>query len=297
MSFGSARHEGQKFMDGLNLGCGARFHTAWTNIDFHGNPPYVQAYDLRRGVPAADASFDVVYHSHVLEHFGRDEALPFLRECFRVLRPDGVIRVAVPDLEQIARQYCEALDRALEGDPVWQARYDWLMLELYDQTVRVRSGGAMQAYLEQPDVPEVAFIVERVGAEARGIMQRAQSPAPTGPTAHISLAQRWRHWRKVIRSKAQIMLLGWEEYRALQLGRFRMGGEIHQWMYDRYSLARLLESAGFEQPTRRTAHTSAIPGWTGFNLDTAPDGSVYKPDSLFMEAVKPGDARSRGVFS
>jgi hypothetical protein len=50
---------------------------------------------------------------------------------------------------------------------------------------------------------------------------------------------------------------------------------------------RLLEDCGFQQIVRRTATESYIPDWPEFNLDTEPDGSVYKPDSLFMEAIKP----------
>ena len=41
------------------------------------------------------------------------------------------------------------------------------------------------------------------------------------------------------------------------------------------------------RPVRREASESLIPGWTKFNLDTEADGTVYKPDSMYMEAVKP----------
>lgn len=58
-------------------------------------------------------------------------------------------------------------------------------------------------------------------------------------------------------------------------------------MYDSYSLAKLLKACGFQQIMQRTATQSYIPNWSDFNLDTEPDGSVYKPDSLFMEAIKP----------
>jgi hypothetical protein len=74
------------------------------------------------------------------------------------------------------------------------------------------------------------------------------------------------------------------QYRTL--GQFRLSGEVHQWMYDRFSLPRLLRQAGFQRVTRQTAHTSAIPGWPQYRLDTEPNGAVYKPDSLFMEATK-----------
>jgi hypothetical protein len=82
------------------------------------------------------------------------------------------------------------------------------------------------------------------------------------------------------------LLLG-KEYATLQLGRFRKSGEIHQWMYDRYSLGVLLSKCGLEKIVQRNPRESYIPDWTKFNLDTEKDGTVYHPDSLFVEAIKP----------
>ena len=58
-------------------------------------------------------------------------------------------------------------------------------------------------------------------------------------------------------------------------------------MYDRYSLAKLMLAVGFRNPVEQTATTSQIPGWSDFHLDTLPSGAVIKPDSFFMEAIKP----------
>jgi hypothetical protein len=58
-------------------------------------------------------------------------------------------------------------------------------------------------------------------------------------------------------------------------------------MYDHYSLSVLLKKCGLKSITKRSAYESYIHDWTSFNLDTEPDGSVYKPDSLYMEALKP----------
>ncbi len=55
----------------------------------------------------------------------------------------------------------------------------------------------------------------------------------------------------------------------------------------RSSLARALEEAGFVHPRPCRADESAIPGFNAYLLDIEPDGSTRKPDSLFMEAVKP----------
>jgi predicted SAM-dependent methyltransferase len=116
--------------------CGSRFHPEFVNVDFVSSSRYVRGYDLNKDVPFGDEVFDVVYHSHFVEHLQKQKALEFLNECHRVLKAGGIIRVAVPDLEQIARAYLEALNGDLQRQEKCEANYDWMMLELNDQTVR-----------------------------------------------------------------------------------------------------------------------------------------------------------------
>jgi SAM-dependent methyltransferase len=61
--------------------------------------------DLSRPFRFPDRSFECVFASHVLEHLHPDVAETCLREVHRVLVPDGIIRVAVPDLDQIVAEY------------------------------------------------------------------------------------------------------------------------------------------------------------------------------------------------
>ncbi|MCM0753974.1 methyltransferase domain-containing protein [Desulfovibrio aminophilus] len=246
----------------LNLGCGRRFHPDWVNVDFRSSGPGVLACDLSRGLCFADQSFDVVYHSHVLEHFPKPQAPGFLRECLRVLRPGGVLRCAVPDLETIARLYLRLLEGASAGDSTSRERYEWIMLELLDQMVRERSGGEMLAHWKREPMPAEDFVIERVGSEVRRALAAVRAAKRAAPAA-------------------------WTRPTAAEIGAFRLSGEAHHWMYDRYSLARLLEEAGFKEPRVRRADESAIPGFNAFLLDIEADGSTRKPDSLFMEAFRP----------
>ena len=55
------------------------------------------------------------------------------------------------------------------------------------------------------------------------------------------------------------MLMTPAERQALRVGEFRLQGEVHQWMYDRYGLARLMLLAGFVSPVVQTAAGSQIP--------------------------------------
>ncbi len=105
----------------INLGCGNRYLQGWTNVDFLPMPPDVQGHNLLKGIPYPDATFDVAYHSHILEHFTAQDGLRFLKECQRVLKPDGILRVAVPDLESIATSYLTCLKRVTAGDRIRRA--------------------------------------------------------------------------------------------------------------------------------------------------------------------------------
>ena len=279
-------------MNCLNLGCGKRLHSDWVNVDYTASNENVISHDLSRGIPFPDNSFDVVYHSHLLEHFPRSAASVFVQSCWRVLKPGGILRVVVPNLEQIAKVYLEALEKASQGSEEWAANYEWMMLEMYDQTVRNYSGGAMAEYLYGESIPNEAFVVERCGSEAselikagkeqRKVMQKNDKSLPRRAISMIGIfIQDLSHVREVILR----MLLG-KERDALKVGRFRMQGEIHQWMYDRYSLKLLLENCRFSQIVERTAYNSYITDWARYNLDTESDGAVYKPDSLFMEGIK-----------
>ena len=96
-----------------NLGCGNQICPGWINIDITRTGPSVVAHDLSTGIPLPNESCEVVYHSHVLEHLKRPDAQFFMGECFRVLKPGGILRVAVPDLEQACRQYLLTLDQVL----------------------------------------------------------------------------------------------------------------------------------------------------------------------------------------
>lgn len=278
----------------LNLGCGERLHPGWVNIDMTSEAPGVLRHDLRKGIPFPDGSCGAVYHSHLLEHFPKEQALAFLWECHRVLQPGGIIRAVVPDLEQIVRCYLGCLEQTLKSrDSESGSNYEWILLELYDQAVRTQRGGQIAQYLSQPAVLNFDFVVERIGCSAvsscrsqtaRSCRERMQASIQQrgifGAFQHIAL--------KLIRKLRDIALkmLLRSDFEKLQLGRFRSSGEIHQWMYDRHSLKMLLEQAGFFHIRTCNAFESAIRNWPEYCLDTDADGRVYKPDSLFMEGTR-----------
>jgi predicted SAM-dependent methyltransferase len=91
----------------LHLGAGQNVLAGWLNTDLHdyGRGHELVYLDARRPFPLPDDSFDTVFSEHMLEHLSHAEGLACLRECRRVLRPGGRIRIATPSLERLARLY------------------------------------------------------------------------------------------------------------------------------------------------------------------------------------------------
>ena len=125
----------------INIGCGQTPTRGWRNFDnslslrlskipllpdfllklkFLERPQYqfirfaretmIEYGDATKGLPVQDESLDVLYSSHMLEHLDRNEADKFLKEAFRVLRPGGIVRIAVPDIKKKVEQYIESGD-------------------------------------------------------------------------------------------------------------------------------------------------------------------------------------------
>lgn len=99
----------------LNLGSWKNmFYYGWVNIDIADLSQFAkeQAYrfrqiDVTKGIPCGDNEVDIIFHSHLLEHFSRIEGFQFLKECHRVMKPGGIIRVSVPDAEKLAMKYLD----------------------------------------------------------------------------------------------------------------------------------------------------------------------------------------------
>ncbi|MEM3091036.1 MAG: methyltransferase domain-containing protein [Candidatus Pacearchaeota archaeon] len=88
----------------LHLGCGWRnFGEDWVHID-GGNYPHVISHNIIN-LPYEDNSVDLIYSSHVIQYFDREEVVPVLKEWNRVLKPRGLLRIAVPDFEAITNLY------------------------------------------------------------------------------------------------------------------------------------------------------------------------------------------------
>jgi SAM-dependent methyltransferase len=130
----------------VHLGCGLNTPEGWVNVDGSWNARLARypvlrkllgslhiapraltniawdrqllCHDLRKVLPFADNSVEAIYASHLVEHLYHEEAKRLLQECFRVLKPAGVLRLVVPSLETIVAEYMGADSFAGNEDQV-----------------------------------------------------------------------------------------------------------------------------------------------------------------------------------
>ena len=89
----------------LHLGCGTKYLPGFVNIDGNLFNKIDLWLDVRNGLPFSSGSVDSIYSTHMFEHFFADELNALLRECLRVLKPGGGIRLIVPNLESAIIAY------------------------------------------------------------------------------------------------------------------------------------------------------------------------------------------------
>ena len=150
----------------LQIGCGPYPLEGWLNTDISsnlskGSPMFM---DAGKPFPLPDASFDYIYSEHLFEHLTYPQATNMLRECYRVLKPDGIIRIATPNLKflvdlyehpekGINREYIEfnAERSGLPSSPVYTVNYfhtSWGHQIIYDIE-------ALSAFLEEVGFKDV----------------------------------------------------------------------------------------------------------------------------------------------
>ncbi len=119
----------------INLACGSQLPDGWINVDYSLGARLAKLplfrminkkisffncdwddrifiHNLIKPLPWNSNSVSSIYSSHTLEHMSRQEGLQFIGECYRVLKPKGVIRIVVPDLAHIVKEYSEGRLRA-----------------------------------------------------------------------------------------------------------------------------------------------------------------------------------------
>lgn len=188
----------------LNLGCGLAVARDWLNIDgslnalvagmpssmyrfvyrltgarqYYSEQEYCRLlkehkfmhHDLSTGIPLRDEVADYIFSSHFLEHLFRKDADYLLRECYRVLKPGGVLRISIPDLEYALSLYSSGQKEKMlqnyffveDGDSYYSRHkymYDYEMLE--SQLKNMGFSGVTRCQYRQGRVPDIEILDNR----------------------------------------------------------------------------------------------------------------------------------------
>lgn len=289
-----------------NLACGGVFidDHAWVNFDFASTNPCVIGTDLLRRLPLGDATCDVVYSSHFLEHIPRAKVGNFLSECYRVLKPGGTLRLVLPDFEAMCKEY---LRQRVSGR---HRHADLMVVGIVDQCVRTVPGGELLAvyqseidssgedkpselsqYIYQRHGEDLAHPFSMPGSDLTNLISPVTpSREKAGPfrclfgrlqgkLSHI----KYRVKAAMLRLPLQMLPNAFRE----QNVSLACVGEKHHWLWDFYQLEGMLVNAGFIDVIRVGHDVSTIKEFPMADLDIDSAGNPRKgKDSMYVEARK-----------
>jgi predicted SAM-dependent methyltransferase len=117
----------------VQIGCGENVLEGWLNCDLDPKADDVVAVDVTQRFPFEDRQFDYLFSEHVIEHFDYLVGKQILQECFRVLKPNGKVRIVTPGLAFLVGLYAEKKSDL-------QKRYiDWAAKSFVDYATEPRA--------------------------------------------------------------------------------------------------------------------------------------------------------------
>jgi predicted SAM-dependent methyltransferase len=93
----TSRHEPKINIGGYGDTHPNRHYEDWISVDIDVPSPWGIAHDLTKTFPIEDCTVSAILSEHFFEHITYEQSRNLLNECFRILRPDGTMRIAVPD--------------------------------------------------------------------------------------------------------------------------------------------------------------------------------------------------------
>jgi predicted SAM-dependent methyltransferase len=264
----------------VNLGCGNTFIKSkeWRNFDFLPFDKSITKIRLSEPLPLKDKSVDLVYLSHVLEHIPFFDSERLLSECHRVLRPQGTIRIVVPEFIEMLSTYITLIN-AGELDSA-----KFVKVEIIDQCVRQVSGGQLKNWYERArnDFSLAQFIRERNGHVTPLVKSSNMQSVHRYPNFSVPKVVRWAQ-RRYFLTLSRLMP---SSYRYSLVSEAHIG-ELHKWIYDYYELQEMLAKLGFTDIEKMSASASKFCGFPLVPLDMDSNGHIKKGnESMFVEAIR-----------
>ena len=293
------------------MACGQNFDSRWINVDQNAASKDIKVHDLLKPLPFSNDFADGIYCSHFLEHLDAKSADLFLKECLRCLKPEGTLRIVVPNLEKMVKDYLNIIGQLEEGK-IRRVEHEWMHLEIFDQFSRNRPEGQINPFLKKSENHKNNFIRQRVGEAINNFTDNSvelkslhTKPLPfkialkkffLEPTYRTNLLVKTFFPAKhqvfrvypgdSILKELSHMLVSGLSYLQVKQALFRNSGEVHLQSFDQYNFESKLQSIGFGKIKKVAPEQSSITNWKDYLLDLHENGKERKADSLYMEAKK-----------
>lgn len=284
----------------LNLACGSTYiaDKLWVNVDFYPHSLDVIQLNLLNPLPFPDNSFDLVYSSHFIEHVPRHLVSGLMAEWLRVLRPGGILRLVLPDCQEMFSEYL----RMREAGNHEHANF--VILEIIDQCVRSKPGGLLAEYYQSlanrnysSHLNLSEYVFNRTGETLEAyILTNHHANSPN--KIKWSILAKKEYIKKLFRLLRRIKS-------AFRTYKFRLGlsllpkafiqqnislagiGELHKWLWDFHQIQASLIEVGFTNIQRVSYSDSSFYDFPFYPLDIDEHGFPRKGnESMYIEAIK-----------
>jgi predicted SAM-dependent methyltransferase len=101
----------------INFGAGDFKLDGWINVDLNPDHRPTLIADLSQALPFRDSCADYIHSEDFIDQLELDLACRFFLECYRLLKPKGVMRILTPDLFRFAKLY---VDRDQQLATLWK---------------------------------------------------------------------------------------------------------------------------------------------------------------------------------
>ena len=264
----------------INLACGDVYikdDAKWKNFDFIGGNNIIKV-NLLSLLPINNSQADLVYCSHFIEHIPKRDVASFLKECFRILKKNGVLRLVLPDFRIMAQEYLFQRENKNNQKAVF------MITSIIDQFIRTTPGGDLQRTIDKIEASKnedlINFIYERTGYKNNQKKFEKKNLLSIFLIFHKLKSYLYKRYCKIVVSLLPRAFKN-------QNVSFAEIGEKHAWLYDEFSLEELLNTVGFKNIKVMTCNTSLFSDFPFKELDVNSDGVPRKgKDSIYIEALK-----------
>lgn len=106
----------------LHLGCGTNILNGWLNTDIRAHGKMI-CMDASEPFPLENDTLDYIFSEHMFEHLSYESGKTMLRECYRTLKPDGILRLTMPTLDFLIKLYNEPNDELHQQYARWSLQH------------------------------------------------------------------------------------------------------------------------------------------------------------------------------